>query len=348
MALLKGLGDFFALDIGTNAVRVVQLSQLGPDSWNLQHYGYAPVDEKITSSDSAEGMRRLGEVIMTAVGQSGIKEKNVAIGLPSSKTFTTVIDVPTMGEAELKNTIKYQIDQYIPMAIDETKVDWALLGQSLHDPKQQEVLLASTANTYTEERLEFIEGLGFNVIAAEPDPIAMIRSLLPTGIQDARLIIDMGERSTDLAITFGDSPRLVRTIPTGLRTLIKAAVQNLNVQDDQARQFILKFGLAPDRLEGQVYRSIESTLDSFAAELVKSIKFFQTRYSNTPVGGILLSGFAAIVPRFGEYVTAKTSVASSVANPWQRVRVAQSDQQQLSSIASEFATVIGLAQRKNT
>jgi type IV pilus assembly protein PilM len=347
MSLLKGLGDFFALDIGTNAVRVVQLSSAGPNNWNLQHYGYAPVDEKITSGNSVEGMRRLGEVIMTAVGQSGIKEKNVAIGLPSSKTFTTVVDIPTMGEAELKNTIKYQIDQYIPMAIDETKVDWALLGQSLHDPRQQEVLLASTANVYAEERLEFIEGLGFNVIAAEPDPIAMVRSLLPTDVQDARLIIDMGERATDLAITFGDSPRLVRTIPTGIGSLIKAAVQNLNVQEDQARQFILKFGLATDRLEGQVYQSIEGTLDNFTAELVKSIKFFQTRYPNTPVGGILLSGFSAIVPQFGEYVTAKTGVASSIANPWQRVRVAQSDQQQLSSIASEFATVIGLAQRRN-
>ena len=347
MALIKGLGDFFALDIGTTAVRVVQLSLSGTNSWNLKHYGYAPVDEKITSSSSTEGMRRLGEVIMTAIGQSGIKEKNVVIGLPSSKTFTTVVDIPTMNESELKNTIKYQIDQYIPMAIDETKVDWALLGQSLHDPTQQEVLLASTANAYTEERLEFIEALGFNVIAAEPDPIAMIRSLLPDNVQDARLIIDVGERSTDLAITFGGSPRLVRTIPTGLRTLIKAAVQNLNVQDDQARQFILKFGLAADRLEGQVYRSIEGTLDNFAAELVKSIKFFQTRYPNTPVGGILLSGFSAIVPQFGEYITAKTSIASSIANPWQRVRVVQSDQQQLSSIASEFATVIGLAQRRN-
>ena len=347
MALLKGLGNFFALDIGTNAVRVVQLSSSGPDIWDLQHFGYAPVDEKVTSSNSAEGMRRLGEIIMTAVGQSGIKEKNVVIGLPSSKTFTTVIDVPTMGEAELKSTIKYQIDQYIPMAIDQAKVDWALLGQSLHNPQQQEVLLASTANSYTEERLEFIESLGFNVIAAEPDPIAMVRSLLPSGIQDARLIIDMGEQSTDLAITFGDTPRLVRTIPTGLKSLIKAAVQNLNVQDDQARQFILKFGLAPDRLEGQVYRSIESTLDNFATELVKSIKFFQTRYPNTPVGGILLSGFAAIVPQFGEYVAAKTGVASTIANPWQKVKVAQADQQQLSAIASEFATVIGLAQRRN-
>ena len=347
MALLKGVGDFFALDIGTNAVRVVQLSSTGPDAWALQHYGYAPLDEKISASASTESQRRLGEIIMTAIGQSGIKDKNVAIGLPSSKTFTTVIDVPTMSESELRSTVKYQIDQYIPMAAGEAKVDWALLGQSLHDPTKQEVLLASTANSYAEERLEFIESLGLNVIAAEPDPIAMIRSLLPSGISDARLIIDVGEQSTDLAITFGDSPRLVRTIPTGVRSLIKAAVQNLNVQEDQARQFILKFGLAPDRLEGQVYRAIEGTLDNFAAELVKSIKFFQTRYPNTPVGGILLSGFAAVVPQFGDYVTAKTGIPSAVANPWQKVRVAQADQQQLGTIASEFATVIGLAQRRN-
>lgn len=344
---LRGAGDYFALDIGTNAVRVVQLSSNGPGSWSLQHFGYAPLDEKTSTSASPESLRHLGEVIMTAVGQSGIKTKNVVIGLPSSKTFTTVIEVPVMPEAELKSTMKYQIDQYIPMAVNEAKVDWALLGPSLHDPKQQEILIASTANAYAEERLEFIEGLGLNVIAAEPDPLAMVRSLLPKDAADARLIIDVGELSTDLAITFGDSPRLVRTIPTGVKTLIKAAVQNLNVQEDQARQFILKFGLAPDRLEGQVYRAIESTLDGFAAELVKSIKFFQTRYPNTPVGGIMLSGFGAVIPQFGEYVSSKTGVAASLANPWQNVKVSQADQQQLLTVAAEFATVIGLAQRSN-
>src|SRR5690606_38186449 len=281
-----------------------------PGSWTLDHYGYAPVDLKTTSANSKESEHRLGEIIMTAVGQSGIKTKNVAIGLPSQKTFTTVIDVPVMPEAELRSTIKYQIDQYIPMAVDEAKVDWVPLGQSAHNPQQQEVLLASTANNYAEERLEFIEGLGLNVIAAEPDPIAMIRSLLPAGLQDAQLIIDVGELSTNLVVTFGDSPRLVRTIPTGIHSLVKAAVQNLNVQEDQARQFILKFGLAPDRLEGQVYRAIESTLDNFATELTKSIKFFQTRYPNTPVGGILLSGYGSVMPGFGVYVSAKTGVPS--------------------------------------
>lgn len=347
MALLKGVGDFFALDIGTNAVRVVQLARGSQDSWTLQHYGYATVDMKTTTANTKESERRLGEVIMTAVGQSGIKTKNVAIGLPSQKTFTTVIDVPTMSEAELRTTIKYQIDQYIPMSIDEAKVDWVLLGQSAHNPQQQEVLLASTANSYAEERLEFIEGLGLNVIAAEPDPIAIVRSLLPSGVQDARLIIDVGELATNLVVTYADAPRLVRTIPTGLQSLVKAAVQNLNVQEDQARQFIIKFGLAPDRLEGQVFHAVESVLDGFAAELVKSIKFFQTRYPNAPVGGILLSGYASVVPKFGDYVTAKTGVNSAQANPWQKVRVSQGDQQQLAPIASEFATAIGLAEREN-
>src|SRR5690606_30217642 len=169
---------------------------------------------------------------------------------------------------------------------------------------------------------------------------------LPARLPDTRINIDVGDTSTDLAITYGDAPRLVRTIPTGIRSLVKAAVQNLNVQEDQARQFILKFGLAPDRLEGQVYRAIESTLDNFATELTKSIKFFQTRYPNTPVGGILLSGYGAIVPQFGDYVTAKTGIPSSIGNPWQKVSVSQTDQQQLMTVAAEFATVLGLAQRR--
>jgi type IV pilus assembly protein PilM len=347
MGLIKGVGEFFALDIGTNAVRIVQLGRTGQNSWAMQHYGYVPVDSKITGADSSESQRRLGEVIMTALGQSGIKTRNVAIGLPSQKTFTTVIDMPSMDIDELRSTIRYQMDQYIPMPLEDAKVDWRLLGQSLHNPQQQEVLLSSTAITYAEERLEFVEGLGLNVIAAEPEPIAMIRSLLPAGILDARLIVDMGEQSTDIAMTLADSPRLVRTIPTGVATLIKAAVQNLNVKDDQARQFILKFGLAPDRLEGQVYRAIESTLENFASELTKSLKFFQTRYPSTPVGGVYVAGYAAVIPRFAEYVAGKTGTKTEVANPWQKVQVSQGDQQQLAAVAHEFATAVGLAQRNN-
>ncbi len=346
MAILKGVGDFFGLDISTTAVRAVQLTPTGAGKWSLRHYGYAPIDIKTATADSNEARHRLGEVIMTVVGQSGIKTKNVAIGLSASKTFITVVDMPALTETELKGTIKYQIDQYIPMSLDDAKVDWSLLGKSFHDPSQQEVLLASTAMSYAEERLELVEGLGFDVIAAEPDPIAMIRSIATPGYNDAQVIVDIGEQSINVAIMYADAPRLVRTIPNGLETLVHAAVQNLNIQEDQARQFILKFGLAPDKLEGQVVQALESTLEGFVSELSKSIKFFQTRYPALTVGSVLLAGYASTIPQFDQYLANKVGIQAMVGNPWQRVATPAKDQQ-LAAVASEFAVAVGLAQREN-
>lgn len=343
MAIIKGVGEFFGLDIGTTAVRAVQLAQNGSGGWTLRHYGYATIDLKTATADSAEARHRLGEVIMTVVGQSGIRTKNVAIGLPSSKTFVTVVDMPSASQEELKSTLKYQMDQYIPMDVDEAKVDWALLGQSLHDPSQQEVLIASTPNSYAEERLELIESLGFDVIAAEPESLAMIRSVLPPNTTDAKVIVDIGEQSINVAITYGDVPRLVRTIPNGLETLVNAATNNLNIKQDQARQFILKFGLAPDKLEGQIVHALTNTLDGIASELSKSIKFFQNRYPSLKISSVLLVGYASMVPQLNQYLSDKLGIQTVVASPWQRV--ATPNDQQFAAVSAEFAVAVGLAQR---
>lgn len=345
MAILKGVGDFFGLDISMTAVRVVQLAPSGAGRWTLRHYGYAPIDIKTASADSAEAKKRLGEVIMTVVGQSGIKTKNVVISLPAGKTFVTVVDMPTTHPDELNSTIKYQLEEYIPMAIDESKVDWAVLGQSLHDPSQQEVLLASTAISYTEERMELVEGLGFDVIAAEPEQLAMIRSVLQSGAKDAQVIVNMGEQSINVAIVYGDTPRLVRTIPNGLDTLVRAAAQNLAIEEDQARQFILKFGLAQDKLEGKVVQAIETTLDGFVSELSKSVKFFQTRYPALAIGGIVLTGYSGTIPQLDQYIAAKVGIRTVIANPWQFVSVPKNDPQ-IMTVASDFAVAVGLAERK--
>lgn len=345
MAILKGVGDFFSLDISLTAVRVVQLAPSGAGRWTLRHYGYAPIDVKTALADSAEAKKRLGEVIMTVVGQSGIKTKNIVISLPANKTFVTVVDVPTTHPEELNSTIKYQLEEYIPTAIDESKVDWAVLGQSLHDSSQQEVLLASTAISYTEERMELVESLGFDVIAAEPEQLAMIRPVLQPGVRDAQVVVNMGDQSINVAIAYGDMPRLVRTIPNGLDTLVRAAAQNLAIEEDQARQFIVKFGLAQDKLEGRVVQAIENTLDGFVSELSKSIKFFQTRYPSLAIGDVVLTGYSATIPQLDQYIAAKIGIRTVIANPWQFVSVPKNDPQ-IMTVASDFVVAIGLAERK--
>lgn len=344
MAIINGVGnEFFGLDIGLSAIKVVQLSHTGPDTWALKHYGYAPINLRIAMADSQEAKKRLGEIIMTVVGQSGIKTNNVAIGLPSSKSFVTVVDVPKVDTNELDSTLKYQIDEYIPMDIDEAKVDWKLLGQSLHDPSQLEVLIASTSKEYAEERLELVEGLGFDVVAIEPDPIAMIRSVVPVNAQDAQMIVDIGEKSINVAMTFANVPRLVRTIPNGLDSFVSTLVHGLNVQEEQARQFIMKFGLAPDKLDGKIVSALSPSLDSVVSELAKSIKFFQTRYPSTNVSNILLAGYTSTMPQLNQYLSNKIGIPVMIANPWQRV--ATPNDQQFNAVASEFAVAVGLAQR---
>lgn len=187
--------------------------------------------------------------------------------------------------------------------------------------------------------------MGLNVVAIEPDSIAICRALLPTNSSGGRVVLDFGDMASDLVVALGDSPRLIRSIPTGLHSLVKVTSQNLNIQEQQASQFILKFGLLPDKLEGQVVRSLDSTMTQFVTEIVKSIKFFQTKYPDTPVVELLLSGYAAMIPGFDAYLSQKIGLATRVATPWQYVRVPQTEQAALQEIAAQFAVAVGLAQK---
>lgn len=347
MNLLHGVGDFFSLDIGTNSMRIVQLVGSAQHGWTLQKFAYVPIDQKLTADSSDLGKKRLGEAIMGAVEQAGIRTKNVAIGLPAGKTFTSIVETETLPEKELRKSFKYEMDKYVPMAMADAKADYVILGLSPNDPAKTEVLVSSVAKDYAESTMEMIEKTGLNIIAMEPEPLAAARALTPPGAIDATMIVDFGEKSTDLVVTFKNQPRLVRSIPGGFGVLVKAVASGLGVREDQARQFILKFGLDQAQVEGQVFKILSTHLDTFASELAKSVRFFQTKYINGKVGGIVLSGYAGMIPLFTDFIEAKTNIASMKGNPWQLVRTTSDQQRALMSVASEFAVAIGLSERSN-
>ena len=328
-------------------MRIVQLSGDSTKGWELQKFAYVPITQRLTEDASELGKKRLGEAIMGAVEQAGIKTKNVALGLPAGKTFTSIVETETLPEKELQKSFKYEIDKYVPMSLNDAKADYLILGPSPNDPAKTEVLVSSVAKDYAEGTMEMIEKTGLNIIAMEPEPLAMARSLNTPGAVDATMIVDFGERATDLVINFKNQPRLVRSIPGGLRVLVHAVATGLNVREDQAEQFILKFGLDQNQVEGQVFNILNAHLDNFASELAKSVRFFQTKYINGRVGGIVLSGYSGVIPLFPEFIEAKTGVSAMKGNPWQFVRMTGEQQQALAPVASEFAVVIGLSERSN-
>lgn len=344
MSIISGVSDFFGLDIGTSAVRLVQLSGNGAVK-TLVKYAYVPVDSKVSMSDSKADQQKLAQAIKELISEARVSTKNVAVGVPSQKVFTTVVDIDRLNPDELAKTIRYQADSLIPTPLAESKVDWALLGDSPKDKTKVEILLSSVTNEFIEGRLDMLESIGLNVIAFEPDNLAMTRALTAPDAPGAQMVLDIGSKNTDLVITMNGAPRLTRAIPTGSEAIIRAAMQNLGIDERQAQQFVFKFGLGKDKLEGQIYNAIIGTIEMLTSEIEKSIKFFKTRYVGTQLERIIVTGGASSLPEFPLHVANKFGVSVEIGNSWRNVSFAQSQQNELLAVSNSFGVAVGLAER---
>ena len=344
MTVLSGVSSFFGLDIGTTGVRLVELRGSG-DTRTLVKYAYVPIDAKLSQSDSKVDQQKLAQILQSLIAEARPSSNNVAVGLPSNRVFTTVVDFDQLPQAELAKAITYQADSLIPTPLAESKLDWAIIGESPKDKTKVELLLSSVSNSFIEQRLDVIESIGLNVIAFEPDSLALARSLVAPDATAPQLILDIGQQSTDLIIVMNGSPRLTRSIPTGAEAIIRAAVQNLNIDDKQASQFVFRFGVSKDKLEGQVYQAIISTIDMLVGEIDKSIKFFQTRYPGSALNQIVVTGSAATIPELPLYLANKFGINVEIGNAWRNVSFSADRQNELLAVSNQFAVAVGLAER---
>ena len=344
MSVLNGVSDFFGLDIGTSAIRLVQLRGSGPVK-ALAKYALTPVDTKIVLSDAKPDQQKVANVVKDLVSQAKVSTKNVVVGLPSQRVFTSVIDIERLNHSELAKNIRFQADTIIPTPLEESKIDWAVLGDSPVDTAKLEVLISSIPNTYVEQRLDILEDIGLNVIGFEPDTIALARALTSPDDTTPQLIVDIGTHYTDLVIVANNGPKLNRSIPTGSENIIKSAVQGLNIDEKQAEQFVYKFGLNKDKLEGQIYSSIIGTVDIIVGEIEKSIKFYQTRYPNAPISKLVVTGVASTLPEFPLYLANKFGLNVEIGNSWRNVTFPSDKQNELLAVSNHFGVSAGLAER---
>ena len=344
MSILSGVSDFFGLDMGTSALRVVQLKGSGATK-ALDRYGQVAVEGTAAFSDSKADRDKIAQSVRELIHQTGITSKNVAVNLPSNRVFTTVSDWNQMSEADLAKTIRFQAESIIPTPLAKSKLDWIMIGPSPVDSKKVEVLLSSVANDFIEARLDMLESIGLNVVAFEPDSMALVRAIVPSDATTPQMVLDIGNASTDLVVTMNGVPRLMRAIPTGAQAIVRAAVQNLSIEPAQAEQFVFKFGLGRDKLEGQVYNAIIGTVDVLMSEIEKSIKFFQNRYTSVRIDRIIVTGGASALPEFPLYVANKFGVNVEIGNAWRNVSFPASRQDELLAVSNHFAVAAGLAER---
>lgn len=344
MSMLSGVSEFFGLDIGTTAIRVVELTGSGPTK-TLVKYAYVPIESRLSLSDAPADQAAIAKAVRDLLVQSRITTRNVAVGLPSRRVFTTLVDIDRLQPSELGRSIRLQADSIIPTPLEESKIDWALLGDSPKDKTKVEVLLTSVTNEFVEKRLDMLESIGLNVIAFEPDNLALTRSMLVPNSTAAETVIDISSTSTDIVVTIAGVPRLTRSVPTGSDAIIRAAMQNLNIDAEQSQQFVFKFGLIKDKLEGQIRTSIINTVDIIISEIDKSMKFFGTRYPGIKMEKFVVTGGAATLPEFPLYLADKFGVNVEIGNAWRNITFPPAQQNELLNVSNHFGVAAGLAER---
>lgn len=341
MSLFGGTQDHFGLDIGTNSVRLVQLSG-GPTKFSLVAFGSAVVPSGVTQSDSKLDLQKLAKIITELVKTTQISTKNVVSAIPGTSVFNAVVKMPPMSQAELEKAVKYQAEQNIPLKLDEVKYDWQVIQQ---DPNTKEltVMIIAAAKSKVEQMMDLFNYAEQDVIALETATVAMARSLA-TPTDPLVMILDIGATTTEIAVVENGVLNQTRSFPLAGFAMTRAVSQNLGLDVEQAEQFKQKFGLSQDKLEGQVYRVIEPILKNILDEAIRSSKFYQEQFGKT-IGRVVLTGGTSRLPMIAEYIKAYMGVEVAFGNPWTNVSYQSNFADKLNQIAPEFATAVGLAMR---
>jgi type IV pilus assembly protein PilM len=344
MKLLPQEDNYFGLDLGSSSIKIAQLRELH-GSPSLVTYGDIEVASNLLSSDSEIDQNRISELIKQLAQDAKVTTKNVVASLSASQSYTAIIRTPKLSHSELAESIKFQADKVIPMAMDQVKLDWAVVGE-VPETDEVDVLLVAAPNNTANKYLNIIQKAGLELLALEINPIAQSRSLIgPADKPKCIIIVDIGSVASDIAILSNTVPQLVRSVAIGSKALNRVVSQNLGIDAGQADQFIKKFGMDQTKIEGQVFKTLKPVVDHLVEEINKSITFFQEKNPTQRVEKIILTGGTTALPGLPLYLANATGLTIEVGNPWQNISYPKELESSLAGLSLSYATAIGLAMR---
>jgi type IV pilus assembly protein PilM len=343
LASFFGDKDFFGLDIGSSAIRLVQLRQSGQKQ-SLVSYGQTSIPIGLSQSDSDMDVKQISQIIKKLVHETRVSTKSVVSALPGSSVYTVVVKMPQMSKDEIEKAVQWQAEQNIPLKLDEVKISWQLISSSVGPQKEMAVMIIAAPNTKIERMMKTLEGADLKVKSLETAPVALTRSLGVTAGAKV-MIIDIGATNTEIAIVKDEVLYHSRTLPVASFAFTRAMSQNLGLDINQAEQFKRKFGLSQDKLEGEIFKTLQPLLTGIVEEVKRSLKFYQEQFGET-IDKIIVSGGGARLPELSSYISSLMEIDVQVAQPWAGVSFPPSVQQDLINTYAEYSTAVGLAMRK--
>lgn len=334
----------FGLDIGLYSIKLVQAEKKG-SVFHLGGYGEVRTPAPI-SSEAEKDKLLIAEAIKKLVTDTKVSKKNVAIALSEADVFSQVIELPYLSGPELASAIKYEAEQYIPVTLEEVKLEYLVLKSpdKGSTTEKMEVLLVGAKKLALERMVKVIEQAGLIPVSVETEALSLVR-VLTYNIKPTVFILDLGYRSTDMVIIHKGALKLVRTLNIGGEAITRAISKAFNMDVNQSEQYKVSYGLNTQQLEGKVAKAILPAVSAIIDEVKRGLTFFSRKEPETKVSSVILSGGGAEMPGLSSYIAKSLNLETSVADPFW---IFNRDERQKKIIGRpRFSIAVGLAMRQN-
>jgi type IV pilus assembly protein PilM len=316
------------LDIGTSAVRVVEVALDRPGGRGRS--GRNPVVTRVGEVPLPPGAVRDGEVADPAlVGaaiaelwrQTGLRSREVRVGLTGSRVVVRVIDMPAMPDEDMAGAIRFSAADHIPIPLDDAVLDHAVLEPAPPGdpggPPMVRVLVVATHRSTLDGLLAAVAAGGVKAVAVDLVPFALVRALHENVAPEeapefedgpaapapvlAEAIVSVGATLTTVVVHEAGRPKFVRTVQAGGDMLTAAIADELGIDSEAAEAAKRHAHGAADELGApgsdddlarRAARVVELRLAGILGEIQSGLAYWMAQ-AERPLRRIVLTGGGA-------------------------------------------------------
>lgn len=332
----------FGLDIGTTSIKALSIKKSG-NVFAIESLGIGPTPVKGIMSEAPDDLMKFTDSVRQIIANANIKQKDVNIALPESQVYTKIIEMPQLSEKELSAALKYEMEQYIPLPLDQVKTDWQILGSSTGQNKATRILLVAASLPLINKYEQIADELGLIPSTIETEMLSVHRALFPlVNTQSSNMIVHMGAATTNIAVVENGEIVMVFTVDKGGIAITRAISLDLGIDLTQADSYKKAYGLSKEAFEGKIGKSLFPILESILGDIRKTMLLYKEKNPNQPITQLILSGGSAQLPGVDIYFTNQLNLQVVLGSAFQVYDIKNIPQELLSDPLS-FNVVVGLA-----
>ena len=343
------------LDIGTSGVRAAELS-FGKGVSTLQRFGQVALPAGAVKDGEVVDEQAVANALKQLWAQARFSSKKVVVGVANQKVVVRQIDLPWLPTDELKKSLPYQVQDFIPIPVEQAILDYHPVEDVVddHGTRVLRVLLVAAARDMVTSMLGAVTRAGLHPVMVDLTPFAVLRSLAAveevgmSGVP-AEAIVDAGASVTNIVVHQGGVPRFVRILLMGGGDVTEAVADRMGVPLEHAESVKQQMGMMGAVTAGAethpASRVIESTGATFVEEVRGSLDYYLAQQGAARLRRILLTGGGSRLGGLAERLSAATRLPVETASPMPSLKIGKTglSPEQLTYVEPLVAVPVGLA-----